>query len=1222
MNCPDCQSPNPDDARFCENCGKPMERACPQCGQSVSPTAKFCRHCGQALAAPAPAASQSRLHQYIPKELLAKLEAARTKGEGVEGERRVVTMLFCDVKGSTAAAERLDPEEWAEVMNGAFERLIAPIYRYEGTLARLMGDAILAFFGAPIAHEDDPQRAVRAGLDIIAGIGTYGEQVRRERGLDLNVRVGLNTGLVVVGEVGSDLRVEYTAMGDAINLAARMEQAAQPGTVQITGDTYKLVAPLFECEDLGGIEVKGKSEPVPAFRVLGVKTQPGRVRGIEGWETPLVGREREMAELRRLIAEVGQGHGRIVCLLGEAGLGKSRLVQELRAAWQAALPPNAAAPFGAVRAWAEAQGVSHETTRPYGLFRQVFRYLTGTTEADAWGVVRERVAAARGAAPEQRDRLIRVFEVLLTLSTQTPLEGEALKRELFEAMLQMTRAEALTGPLVVAFDDLHWADPASVELLLHLFQLADDAPIFFLCAFRPDRQSPAWQVKQTAERDYHHRYTELTLDPLSAEASQTLIEHLPAMTHLPSLLRQSILQRTEGNPFYMEEIVRALIDRGVIVRDDGAWRAAADVDPERVVIPDSLQTLLTARIDRLEEETRRILQLASVIGRSFYYRVLGSISGPQANLDKHLRTLQRADLIREAARQPEPEYAFRHALTHEAAYNSILIKRRREFHRRVGEALETLMTDRLEAYAGLLGHHFYLAGDERAQTYYTLAGDAAYRLYANTEAAAHYTRALEMAKQAGAAGREALQHLFSRRGRALELNAHYREALDNYAEMEAVARAIGDRPLELSALMLRATIHATPSPEHDAERAQRLSEQALALARELGDRAAEARILWNLLWLNGMSGRAREAQAYGEQSLAIARELNLREQMAFTLNDLIGVYWAMGDRAAAQAVQVEARDLWRELGNLPMLSDNLARSSQFHLVAGDYAGVVAASDEAYALSQSIGNVWGQANSRMLIGPAYWEMGEYGAAIAVMEEAIQLAEQVEHMVALISIRSMLAYVYGAVGAFARGLEAAEAALTCARKMRPAWSPLALAALARLHFLNGDWPAAEAARQTAGQVLTADANLPHVSYAFLVPLTQTEAELALAHSDYARALTLADEMIAKIHSLGFRPFVPDGLYLKATVLLAQGQMGLARPLLEEARMQAEALGSRRSLWPILMALSEIEARSGDAAKAEDLRHQARQIVEYIASHLDDALRATFLNLPEVRAAVRGE
>ena len=330
MSCAQCQTANPEGAKFCMSCGSALAASCPECGTELPSEARFCLNCGHQLGQASEAASaRAQLEQYIPRELLEKLEAARSSG-GIQGERRVVTMLFCDVTGSTAAAEQLDPEEWAQIMNGAFEHLIAPVYRYEGTLARLMGDAILAFFGAPIAHEDDPHRAVLAGLEIVQSIEPYRNEVQRKWGVDFQVRVGINTGLVVMGEVGSDLRVEYTTLGDAINVAARMESAATPGTVLIAADTQRLVAPLFDLEDLGGLEVRGKSEPVATFRVISRKAQPQRERGIEGLESPMVGRDREIDVLRGLINDLGDGSGQIVSVMGEAGLGKSRLIAEAR----------------------------------------------------------------------------------------------------------------------------------------------------------------------------------------------------------------------------------------------------------------------------------------------------------------------------------------------------------------------------------------------------------------------------------------------------------------------------------------------------------------------------------------------------------------------------------------------------------------------------------------------------------------------------------------------------------------------------------------------------------------------------------------------------------------------------------------------------------------------------------------------------------------------------
>ncbi len=441
MNCPNCQIANPEGARFCFNCGTAMQIACSNCGTQLAPAARFCFNCGQpvkrdqepgvggqgsgareqvsvapSVADPQPASPgpsvDSRLQQYIPKELLGKLQAARAN-RSMAGERRIVTVLFCDVKGSTSMAEMLDPEEWAEIMNGAFEYLIKPVYKYEGTLARLMGDAILAFFGAPIGHEDDPRRATLAGLEIVESIKPYRERVKRERGFDFDVRVGINTGLVVVGEVGSDLRVEYTAMGDAVNVAARMEQAAEPGTVLISRNTHKAISKLFDFESLGELEVKGKSEPVAAYRVIGAREGAVAERGIDGLSSPLVGRERELRMLQLKVGETLGGSGQIVSVTGEAGLGKSRLLAELRKT----LPPSIH--------WHEGRSLSYETNTPYApfidLFTEHFELRADDTDEQKYEKVRSGVEEA---LPGQSDMVAPFLASMMGIK----LAGDARER--------------------------------------------------------------------------------------------------------------------------------------------------------------------------------------------------------------------------------------------------------------------------------------------------------------------------------------------------------------------------------------------------------------------------------------------------------------------------------------------------------------------------------------------------------------------------------------------------------------------------------------------------------------------------------------------------------------------------------------------------------------------------------------------------------------------------
>lgn len=663
------------------------------------------------------------------------------------GERRVVTMLFADVKGSTAAAEGLDPEEWTEIINGAFEYMIKPVYRYEGIVARLMGDAILAFFGAPIAHEDDPQRGILTGLEIVAGVRPYREQVERSHGIQLEVRVGLNTGLVVVGAVGSDLRMEYTALGDAINLAARMEQTARPGTVQVAHDTYRLVKPLFDFEELGGIEVKGKAEPVQAYRVLGRRELVGRARGIEGLRAEMVGRQAEMQTLGELIGGLRQGVGRIVCVLGDAGLGKSRLISEARELFEQQVGPSGE--------WHETGTLSYETNQAYGMFQRLVRRVEGIAYDDPPTAIRQQLGGlVRGLAEERRDSAAQVLEALFGLDgleRGLPLEGEAFKRELFEAVQEWWKTRFANRPTVLVFDDMHWSDAASIELLLHLLPLTEEIPLVLLCALRAERGSPAWQLKSTADEAYPHRYTELNLRPLTDEQSNDLVNRLLAIAEISESLRANILERSAGNPFYIEEVVRTLIENGAVVSEERSidgelrryWRSTSG--SADFAIPDNLRSLLAARMDRLEEATRATLQMASVIGRNFYLRVLQAVDEGNLNLDRNVGVLLRLDMIREAARLPEIEYAFRNPLTQEAVYLTILLKRRREFHRRVGEALETLYSERLEGLYGLLAHHFALSGDrERAIGYSRQAAGRALGLYAFEDAVHNLRAALDL----------------------------------------------------------------------------------------------------------------------------------------------------------------------------------------------------------------------------------------------------------------------------------------------------------------------------------------------------------------------------------------------------------------------------------------------------------------------------------------------
>jgi class 3 adenylate cyclase/tetratricopeptide (TPR) repeat protein len=677
-----------------------------------------------------------------------KLEIeARTETETPEHvtDRRVVTVLFCDVTGSTALAESMDPEAWTGIMNSAFEYLIEPVERYGGTVARLMGDAILAFFGAPTAHEDDPQRAILAGLAIVENITPYREKLIKEKGIDFNVRVGINTGLAVVGDVGSESTGEYTAMGDAVNLASRMEQTAAPGAVQIAQDTYSLVAPLFDFKELGGIQVKGKSEPVLAYQVLGRKADPGSLRGLtdQGISSPLIGREREFAATQGTLSRLIAGEGGILSIIGEAGIGKSRLMAEL----QKSLVRDYSG-----FTWLEGYTLSYGQTISYWPFQEILRSYAGIneedSEVDSW---RKLETHLRDLFSEEMVEVLPYLASLLAIEARGDyaervkyLDGEALGHQVYRATRLFFRRLAEQQPLVLVIEDLHWIDSSSAGLLEHLLPLVKRVPLLICGVSRPEPETPAAHLREITSGAYANWYTELTLTPLSDIDSSRMFHNLLEIDDLPTYIQQTMVAKADGNPLFLEEIVRELIESGALVQETatGRWQVTQQV--EKVSVPDTVQGLINSRIDRLDENLKRVVRRAAVIGRAFLFRVLNAVLEEERELEGQLDQLENIELIREKQRLPELEYIFKHALAQEAAYDSILLQERRDMHARVGIAIERLMADRLEEFYGLLAYHYSSAEQwEKAQEYLFKAGDRAGSIAADAEALTLYRKAME-----------------------------------------------------------------------------------------------------------------------------------------------------------------------------------------------------------------------------------------------------------------------------------------------------------------------------------------------------------------------------------------------------------------------------------------------------------------------------------------------
>ncbi|MFZ5916409.1 MAG: ABC transporter substrate-binding protein [Chloroflexota bacterium] len=675
------------------------------------------------------------------REKLAALSAQEMTSPHLRGERRLVTVMFADVSGFTALSERMDPETVRDLMNACFECLVPVVKKYGGAVDKFIGDAIMALFGAPVAHEDDPVRALHAALDMQTQLLTFNAQ----HATDLGIHFGINTGPVIAGDLGTRQRQEYTVMGDTVNVAARLEDISERGEILVGPDTYRLAAPLFEFETMVPVRVKGKSEPVPVYRLLAARAIPGKMRGIVGLASPLVGREVEFRALQKAIERVQAGAGGIVTLMGDAGLGKSRLVAEIRGG-------VAAAPLQ----WVEGRCLSYGASIAYLLWLDILRGLLSVAADATPTAVREALLQqTQTLCPDRFDQVFPYLARLLSLplapkdeATLHELDGETLKARTFDAVAAWIERAAQHRPVAVICEDLHWADPTSLELLEQLLPLVDRAPLLFVCLFRPEREHRCWRIQEIAGRDYPHRHTGLALDPLSVAEGKELVGHLLRVEGLPLPLRERILSHAEGNPFYVEEIIRSLIDDGAIVHDQAAGRWQATRDVADITIPDTLHGVLMARIDRLHRESKRVLQLASVIGRLFFYRVLAEIAREQQRLDDHLLTLQREEMIRERARTPELEYIFKHQLTQEAAYNGLLKKERRAYHRQVAETLERLFPGRVEEQLGLLAYHWERAEEpDKATAYLLQAGDQARLAYAHAEAIDYYQRALAFLKE-------------------------------------------------------------------------------------------------------------------------------------------------------------------------------------------------------------------------------------------------------------------------------------------------------------------------------------------------------------------------------------------------------------------------------------------------------------------------------------------
>jgi ABC-type oligopeptide transport system substrate-binding subunit/class 3 adenylate cyclase len=642
------------------------------------------------------------------------------------GERRIVTVLFADIVGSTSIAERLGAERAKLFMDEVMRLMSEQVTRYEGTVAQFVGDELYAVFGAPIAHEDDSERAVRAALTIQRAVAEYADDAREAYGVDLAVRISINTGPVVIRPESDD---PYNALGDTVNVAARLQELADGGDVVVGQATKAQVQGCFALEELGEQELAGKQAPVEIFRVLGIREHADN-------ETlhPLVGREFELTVLERTMDTLVEGRGSIVSLFGETGIGKSRLMAEICLEYH-----------DRVR-FLSGRCVSYAQTFPYWPVRDLLREWLGAGASAPEARVRLDLKAelARLLGDAAADAFPFLARLLgLTLEPESAqrvreFSRESLQHETFNVFSDLVERLAEEAPLALVFEDLHWADESTLELLEELLPLTEEAAVVLFFVSRSERDHPSWSLSELARQRFPHRYREIELRPLPPDASRAVAEHAAAGT-LPGSVADLLVERAGGNPFFLEAALHDLLERGALRREDSGWVLA--VEERELTIPAVVEATLQARIDRLDPATRDVLSLAAVVGRTFGMQLLEHLV-PHDELVGALSELQRLDLVVEQRRRPQPEYRFRHGLVQEVAYARLVDGKRRKLHAKIGAALEALSRDAPEDVYGLLARHFAEADEpEKAADYLLRAGDAARALYADQEALEHYRRA-------------------------------------------------------------------------------------------------------------------------------------------------------------------------------------------------------------------------------------------------------------------------------------------------------------------------------------------------------------------------------------------------------------------------------------------------------------------------------------------------